>query len=143
MGASSSIDNIPLPRHIHMSYPYTKNKKFIHDKLKEELEKYSLIVSKTDYNDFNLNISNINKCEFVIICLLENSISDSHQIKELSLAETKTKNTLFLIMDENFTPVRNAFIKTIIWNNQWEMCWEIDHLSLVKDWFNDNFAKIY
>ena len=92
MGASSSIDNISLPRHIHMSYPNTKNKRFIHDKLKEELEEYSLMVSKTDYTDFNLNVSNINKCEFVIICLLENSISDPNQIKELSLAEIKTKN---------------------------------------------------
>jgi hypothetical protein len=128
MGAASSINS--QTNCVYISYDYrVKNNLYIRV-LRDELKKMNLNVIYSEITSESLshlssgeiseNIRNImNSTSYFILCVSKETIRSFHQAIEIDSALNSNKIILYLMIDEDYTPLNNQCVKGIVNKNKW------------------------
>jgi hypothetical protein len=129
MGASSSIVNIDVYS-IYISFPkencYIENIKNNFKTLNYSILDTSMVVTSlkdlplTDISKYIEKI--IEKTKYIFICISPDtirSVTQTIEMNELNNLFLDNKQIIYLMTDDNYTPLTNTELKSIIKENKW------------------------
>jgi hypothetical protein len=147
MGATSSVGDI-LSNNIYIScLDNDINAKLLYDKLIKL--GYNTIKCDIKSKNTNLNVVTfsetitkiISESSYIIICLRKDTLRSFNQVIELNHILDSSKNILYAMTDEAYTPLNTKYLNGIIKNKLWYPAYDDNTINILLDKMNSLLKK--